>query len=225
MTTQERKALEVALAEFENQKAGLEEVGVTDHSLDELITTIKEALMSFQDGAQQSPQRSEDHKERSDWNEQVEPCPDKERNEYVCKNRNQCWEPCGELGKSEEHVKVYEQVEPIPMIVKTAPERIWLDIGFDPSDEDEISFNELVDATWSQDNATGYGIEYVRADIYPPVPTAQPKPLTNEQAEQILLDMAAHVEKFANESATDVQMSGECIRYILERVAAHGIKE
>ena len=46
-------------------------------------------------------------------NEQVEPCPDKERNEYVCKNRNQCWEPCGELGKSEEHVKVYEQVEPV----------------------------------------------------------------------------------------------------------------
>lgn len=87
---------------------------------------------------------------------------------------------------------------------------------------------------------SGYGEEVPegRTPIYagyknthPPVPyvveprTAQPKPLTDEQAEQILLDMAAHVEKFSNESATDVQMSGECIRYILERVAAHGIKE
>lgn len=25
-----------------------------------------------------------------------------------CENRHQCWEPCGELGKSEEHAKVYE---------------------------------------------------------------------------------------------------------------------
>lgn len=35
-----------------------------------------------------------------------EPCPDKERDEYACKNRHQCWEPCGELGKSEEHAQV-----------------------------------------------------------------------------------------------------------------------
>lgn len=32
-----------------------------------------------------------------------EPCPDKDRTEYACENRHQCWEPCGELGKSEEH--------------------------------------------------------------------------------------------------------------------------
>ena len=50
-------------------------------------------------------------------------------------------------------------------VVSTAPKRIWLDLGFDLSDEDEISFNDLVDATWSHDNATGFGIEYVRADI------------------------------------------------------------
>jgi hypothetical protein len=58
--------------------------------------------------------------------------------------------------------------EPVAKVVSTAPERIWLDLGFDPSDEDEISFNDLVDATWSHDNATGYGIEYVRADTSPP---------------------------------------------------------
>jgi hypothetical protein len=37
---------------------------------------------------------------------QQEPCPDKERDEYTCKNRHQCWEPCGELGKSEEHTQL-----------------------------------------------------------------------------------------------------------------------
>ena len=58
--------------------------------------------------------------------------------------------------------------EPVAKVVRTAPERIWLDLGFDPSDEDEISFGDLVDATWSNDNATGYGIEYVRADTTPP---------------------------------------------------------
>ncbi len=26
--------------------------------------------------------------------------------EFACENRHQCWEPCGELGKSEEHVVV-----------------------------------------------------------------------------------------------------------------------
>ena len=50
------------------------------------------------------------------------------------------------------------------MVVSTAPDRIWLDLGFDPSDEDEVSFHKLIDVTWSHDNATGYGIEYVRVD-------------------------------------------------------------
>jgi hypothetical protein len=43
MTTQ-TEALKLSLAEFENQRDGLEEAGVTDYSIDELITTIKEAL-------------------------------------------------------------------------------------------------------------------------------------------------------------------------------------
>lgn len=46
-----------------------------------------------------------------------EPCPDKERDEYACKNRYQCWEPCGELGKSEEHVRVAQpEQEPVAYI-------------------------------------------------------------------------------------------------------------
>lgn len=38
-------------------------------------------------------------------------CPDQERDEYTCKNRHQCWEPCGELGKSEQHAQA---IHPTP---------------------------------------------------------------------------------------------------------------
>jgi len=46
---------------------------------------------------------------------QAEPCPESNSD---CKNRHQCWEPCGELGKSEAHVKVHvpqaQAGEPFP---------------------------------------------------------------------------------------------------------------
>ena len=52
-------------------------------------------------------------------------------------------------------------------IVSTAPDRIWLDIG-DAKDfiEPDDTFTTLMrgETTWSEDNATGCGIEYVRAD-------------------------------------------------------------
>lgn len=35
-----------------------------------------------------------------------ETCPDAARmKDHACANRHQCWEPCGELGKSEEHAR------------------------------------------------------------------------------------------------------------------------
>jgi hypothetical protein len=46
---------------------------------------------------------------------QGESCTNKERTEYLCKNRHQCWEPCGELGKSEEHTQVYQQEQGDPV--------------------------------------------------------------------------------------------------------------
>jgi hypothetical protein len=55
-----------------------------------------------------------------------EPCPDKERDEYACKNRYQCWEPCGELGKSEEHVRV-AQPEQEPVAHKKGDDDRWDD--------------------------------------------------------------------------------------------------
>lgn len=53
-----------------------------------------------------------------------------------------------------------------PLVITSAPERIWLDLGgvrhlIDP----DTRFSELADVTWSEDNATGHGIEYVRADV------------------------------------------------------------
>ena len=50
-----------------------------------------------------------------------------------------------------------------PLAITSAPERIWLDLGFNPYEED-AHFSSLHDLTWSRDNATGNGIEYVRAD-------------------------------------------------------------
>lgn len=61
-----------------------------------------------------------------------------------------------------------------PLAITSAPERIWLDLGFNPH-EDDVHFSRLHDLTWSQNNATGDGIEYVRADL------AARKPLADSE--------------------------------------------
>ena len=77
-----------------------------------------------------------------------------------------------------------KQQEPVAKVVSTAPERIWLDLGFYPEVEDEISFDDLFEATWSHDNATGNGIEYVRADL---APASKPwMGLTEDELQQLL---------------------------------------
>lgn len=47
-------------------------------------------------------------------------------------------------------------------VVETFPRHIWLDIGDAPYG---TTFQELGEATWSEDNASGNGVKYVRADI------------------------------------------------------------
>lgn len=52
---------------------------------------------------------------------------------------------------------------------KTFPDHIWLDAGeamefAEPGD----SFRDLHEVTWSEDNATGYGVKYIRADLAHP---------------------------------------------------------
>jgi hypothetical protein len=74
----------------------------------------------------------------------------------------------------------------VAKVISTAPERIWLDLGFDPSNEDEISFNDLIEATWSHDNSTGFGIKYVRSDMTPSHRTWVG--LTDKEAMQICED-------------------------------------
>lgn len=47
--------------------------------------------------------------------------------------------------------------------MKNVPEIIYLDLGFGPSDI--VDFNECSDVTWSKDNATGNGVEFIRKDV------------------------------------------------------------
>lgn len=59
------------------------------------------------------------------------------------------------------------QRAPAPLLLNTAPEHIWLDVG--PDCDDSMHFRELYTAedgmTWSEDNASGSGIKYVRAGL------------------------------------------------------------
>lgn len=50
-------------------------------------------------------------------------------------------------------------------IPKGTPEKIYLDLGFDPLETIDNDFDSLLSVTWSKDNASGSGVEYVRADI------------------------------------------------------------
>lgn len=44
------------------------------------------------------------------YGQQAQPtsCQNESMGEHACSDRSQCWEPCGELGKSEEHARVYD---------------------------------------------------------------------------------------------------------------------
>lgn len=56
----------------------------------------------------------------------------------------------------------------LPLVITSAPGRIWLDLGFDPGEQGNVDFSNLTELTWSANNATGDGIEYVRADLATP---------------------------------------------------------
>jgi hypothetical protein len=46
-------------------------------------------------------------------NTKPDPCPNAEHmGEHACRDRAQCWEPCGELGHSEEHAVRHGQYKP-----------------------------------------------------------------------------------------------------------------
>ena len=64
----------------------------------------------------------------AEWQEQ---CPAPEMmGEHACKNKSQCWEPCGDLGHSEAHVRVVEKVEPVAWKPsESATEQLWEALG------------------------------------------------------------------------------------------------
>ena len=115
-----------------------------------------------------------------------------------------------------------------PLAITSAPERIWLDLGVNPCEED-AHFSNLHDLTWSQDNATGDGIEYVRADLAaggaaqaaPIAPVRQP--LTIAQIKQIVITVCDSIYPQGNASYSeeDSVFYGAFARAI---EAEHGIK-
>lgn len=56
----------------------------------------------------------------------VEPCQNPNMPPYECKNRHQCWEPCGELGHSAEHARV-ARVQPTPVLDAMELALKWLE--------------------------------------------------------------------------------------------------
>jgi hypothetical protein len=50
-------------------------------------------------------------------------------------------------------------------LIDSAPASIWLDLGEDFNAPPETTFRDLQEVTWSEDNATGVGIKYVRAPV------------------------------------------------------------
>lgn len=86
----------------------------------------------------------------------------------------QCWLAYGKPLQTAEASQPAQQH--LPLAVSSAPEHIWLDLGFDPAEED-AHFSNLNTPTWSKDNATGYGIKYIRADLAtykPPADESEP---------------------------------------------------
>lgn len=59
----------------------------------------------------------------------------------------------------------------------------------------------------------------------PPAAQRPWRGLTDAEAHKTLLGMAEHIELFGDANTTDQQLSAECIRFILDQVAAHNIKE
>ncbi|WP_225783381.1 hypothetical protein [Xenophilus sp. Marseille-Q4582] len=69
--------------------------------------------------------------------------------------------------------------------MSTAPARIYLDIGdrfaLERVQDGTLPWDKLAEVTWSADNATGHGIEYVRADVA--ASPAAPAPCATKPAE------------------------------------------
>lgn len=69
--------------------------------------------------------------------------------------------PAPELASSDELIEVASDIQ---KLIESAPPHIWLDLGENlEALTAEGTFRDLKEVTWSEDNATGTGIKYVRA--------------------------------------------------------------
>ena len=86
-----------------------------------------------------------------------------------------------------------EAVAGLPLVIASAPEHIYLDLGeLAHLIEPDTRFSDLADVTWSEDNATGHGIRYVRDEG--PASPAAPAPcamvgLTEDEQRQIWIEV------------------------------------
>ena len=105
--------------------------------------------------------------------------------------------------------------------VRTAPERIWLDLGVREAMDE--NFRNLDEVTWSAENATGHGVAYIRADLVEAAPADAPdaldaftrdacKRLCEEVAEDETARGRCERANGARECAAQILMAHEIVR-------------
>ncbi|PLC06358.1 hypothetical protein CY658_04815 [Variovorax sp. RO1] len=77
--------------------------------------------------------------------------------------------------------------EDIRKLIASAPDHIWLDLGENlESLSDDATFRDLREVTWSEDNASGWGIPYVRSDLTSS-PEAAPAAMAGDRSDAVNL--------------------------------------
>jgi hypothetical protein len=110
--------------------------------------------------------------------QKVADCLDNDSPWLVCKT-------CAARGECKNRADLATPVQPVPVELRnSAPRRIYLDIG-DPLALEGILAGttdwQVEGVTWSEDNATSHGVEYVRADLAAPTaPATQDKEKAHE---------------------------------------------
>jgi hypothetical protein len=57
-------------------------------------------------------------------------------------------------------------VKQVPLVVSTAPERIWLQVADDSYSATEAFPDDHAEITWCQDSVIATEVKYVRADLH-----------------------------------------------------------
>lgn len=95
---------------------------------------------------------------------------------------------------------IMDSIDYVPGEVdRTAPERIWLQIDTDASNNDrEEPWPGCDDVTWQDESVGGLEIQYVRADLAIPIPASARVPDDYESSQREVMESAARWWKHAN---------------------------